>query len=267
MKVIFSYINNSYAKHPPYLECSAIANFYAQQQGFETIFYGDEISLKSHSGIKYNHTCRLPTEQIKNFPKCFWSAGKLIALSCMNEPCIHVDSDFFITKPINNDFLKNDIVCFHEEIFINNPYFKDPGYKKLKTVFGIQPKECDNIQGFSYNCGIIGGSDIITIKRGIEIISNFISEHSVHIDNIHSKNYYLFTSVLIEQIWLFQIYKYFGKKINALIDANLPDFKRGKVEKDTGYFHLMGSRKYRLRDHICNFVEKNNISFLPENEN
>jgi hypothetical protein len=64
----------------------------------------------------------------------------------------------------------------------------------------------------------------------------------------------------MEQIWLFQILKFFKKKITTLIsirDWN-EDFKNKSIE--TGYIHLMGQKKYFL-PHIEKTLIKKNIKY------
>lgn len=260
MKAIFSYINNTFSECPSneYIKITALSNFLAQKQGFETIFYGNDESIKDFKKINFNHIQKFPDKSFNNLPKCFWSAGKLIALSLMNEPCIHIDNDLFLTKPIPEDFLKNDIVCFHDELFVNE------WINSLQNLFKICPEQCLGFPFISYNCGLIGGKDITTIHRSIEILMNFIKINAKNIDDLYLKytNYplYISPSVLIEQVWLFQIFKYFNKNITNLVKINNWRESFEKMSKEKGYIHLMKT-KLNYKNDITTYLNKHKIKY------
>lgn len=253
MKVIFSYLDKTNYTWAQSIELATVSNFLIQKQGFETIFWGNENALKKFGKINYTEKILLNTKELTNFPKCFWSVSKLLALSMMEEPCIHIDMDLLVTKPIPVDFLKNDIVCFHNENFRIN------SYKKLKNYFNINPKECESIPFNAYNCSLIGGHDISSIKHGIRIIFDFISNHKYYIDNIYFNHTYLPAAILIEQIWLFQIFKYLNKEINCLVEVKNFNADYFRMWKDTGYIHLISNRKEQARPDLKNFIKKHNI--------
>lgn len=260
MKAIFSHINNPFAefKSIEYIKITALSNFFARKQGFETIFYGNDESIKNFKNINFDYIQEFQDKSYNNLPKCFWSASKLIALSLMNEPCIHIDNDLFLTKPISEDFLKNDIVCFHDELFVNK------WVNSLQNLFKIHPEQCLGSQPISYNCGIIGGKDISTIHNSIAILMNFIEINAKNIDDLYLKykNYpmHISPSVLIEQVWLFQIFKYFKKDITSLVKINNWKESFQKMTKENGYIHLM---KEKLNhDHVINdFLNKHKIKY------
>ena len=261
MKALFSHINNPFSEHPTneYLELTALANYFAQKQGFETIFFGDENALKNFKKIEFDETYRLPTKILEDFPKCFWAAGKLLALSLMSEPCIHIDNDLFLTKPVPENFLKNDIYCFHDE------HFAIEGLSKMQNLFKIRPKETLGHEIMSYNCGIMGGQDIKTITKSIDIIFDYISDNANYIDlvnlsynEIPEYDYFFYTPVLIEQIWLFQVYKHFGKKITPLLYIENWAKSFETVTRTSGYVHLMQQKKF-FKQYIKDILNKKNI--------
>lgn len=267
MKALFSHIENPFAIYPSnhYLEFTALANYFAKKQGFETIFFGDEKSLKNFKNIEFNYTERLSTDRLRKFPECFWAAGKLLAIDSMNEPCIHIDNDLFLTKPIPENFLKNDIVCFHDEKFaMNNAALQ---LEKLQELFHIKPKEAEGFPSISYNCGIMGGQDLQTIKKSINIIFDFITYYALHIDSINLKyinnpnvKTFFYPPVLIEQIWFYQVIKSFGKEITPLIHINNWDENFKKVTMETGYLHLMGQKKF-FKEHVKKTLLNKNIKY------
>jgi hypothetical protein len=252
MKAIFShtYHPKKNKKHD-YRIFTAFANYFAQKQGFETVFFGDDKSLESFKNIEFNYIEKISENSLKNFPNSFWSIGKLIALSSMNESCIHIDNDLFLTKPISNNFLQNDIYCFHDESYIN--------FENKERSLKIRPKQTLNYPIISYNCGIMGGQDINTIKNSINIIFNFVSNNYNYLENTP-----LFEkiSIIIEQIWLYQIIKSFNKEISPLIQIkNTKNYIESEVKK-TGYIHLMQSKKLEInRVSIEEHLIKNNIKY------
>lgn len=263
MKALFSHTYNPYSEYDTtnYIKMAAMANDCAKKQGFETVFFGDELALKNFKKIKYTHTQRIPERVLKDLPKCFWAGGKLLALSSMNEPCIHIDNDLFITKPILNNYLKNDIFCFHDE------HFAMEGLTKMQDLYKIRPPETIGQEIMSYNCGIMGGDDIETIRKSIDIVLNFTINNSLYIDminNIYNEvpefDYFFYTPVLIEQIWLFQIYKSFGKKISPLLYIENWAESFESNTRQSGYIHLMQA-KSETTETIDKYINKYNISY------
>jgi predicted RNA binding protein with dsRBD fold (UPF0201 family) len=260
MKAIFSHIYNSYLEipTPDYIKMCALANFFAKKQGFETVFYGDEKILRNFKKINFDYTERIPTNAFKDLPKCFWSASKLISLFSINEPCIHIDNDLFLTRNIPKTFLENDIICFHDEKFLND------WPKQMQQLFKIQPKETQDFESISYNCGIIGGQDISIIKKSIGILFDYVSANAEEIDRLDlvCKKLPIFTctSVLIEQIWLFQIFQFFKKEISTLLTIKNWGDDFDKQISTSGYLHLMKNKKEFLGK-IDFYLNKLNIQY------
>ena len=241
MKSLFSHSYSVYSNYPTdqYVEMTAIANYFAKKQGFETIFYGDETSIKDFKKINFDHIELLPSFYSKNLPKCFWSSSKLFSLLTMNEPCIHIDNDFFLVKPIPENFLKNDIFCFHDESFVER------WITRVQKLYQIRPSQTLNFPIISYNCGIMGGQDIKTIKYGIQILIDYIVNNASIIDDVYFKyksNPNFFPAVLMEQVWLFQIFKFLGKDIKTLINPENWEQSFEEALFESGYIHLMKNK-------------------------
>jgi hypothetical protein len=164
----------------------------------------------------------------------------------------------FLTKPISRDFLKNDIFCFHDEAF------NIKMSTNLQNLFSIQPQETENYPSISYNCGIIGGQDIKIIQQSINILMNYIKENAEIIDNFYIKYKnspnFMEPSVLIEQIWLFQIFKFFNINISQLI--NIKNWKTDFDEKisQSGYIHLMRNKETFVKN-IHVYLKRFNIEY------
>jgi hypothetical protein len=265
VKVIFSNIYNREAPdYEGWPELAAFSNFLIQKHGFETIFFGDEASLKIYKNIKYNHIEKINQKDFNFFPKCLWSIGKLVSLYKIREPAIHIDFDLLFFKKPCISKLENDIVCLHSEFFIE--YFM----KILQDLFIIKPKQCLNFPTISYNCGIVGGKDYKIIHKSLDILFQYIIENHNYIDVINNKykntiidpNYDLFCpAALIEQVWFFQIIQSFNKKISPLF-TEITDWHETypAVSNKEGFLHLMRD-KFMYKDLINNIVYKNNIKY------
>jgi hypothetical protein len=265
MKAIFSFLRNNTSPnnviYDNYIKFTALSNHFAKKQGFETVFWGDEFSLRDFKKIKFDHFERLNTNLIKDLPECFWSASKLLSILSMKEPCLHIDNDLYLTKPIDKQFLKNDIICFHSEKFV------DHNFEILQDLFKIQPEETKGFPTKSYNCGIIGGQDLTTIKNSINILFDFLSYHGRLIDLIYFKNVreprykgFFYPAVLMEQVWLFQLFKFHNKNISTLL--NIEDWfdSFARHTQESGYIHLM-SEKNRFLPTINKILDTKNISY------
>lgn len=150
MKVIFSNVKNKEAPTPQWVEMAALSNFYIKRSGFETVFYGDELSLKEFRKIEYDHFEKIRDEELMRFPQCMWSLGKLAAALRVKEPFIHIDSDLLFKGGLRKDLLTHDIVCLHDESFVCTQM------QKLQDLFGIKPVICEPFPTISYNCGLVG---------------------------------------------------------------------------------------------------------------
>jgi hypothetical protein len=253
VKLIFSHITSlqpSYTNEI-FVKMSALSNYYAQKHGFETIFFGDSQALKNFGKIKYNHFFELSNNYLNNFPKCLWAISKWFALSSMNEPCLHIDHDLFLVNSLNDNFLKNDIFCFHDELFVLK------FYKRINSRFKIKPKEISDVEVYPYNCGLFGGQDINTIKNSINFILNFISNNINYVIEIDKKYKYPISMMcLVEQVWLFQVLKNNNKIISTLLKVkDWGDFKKQSFEKR--YIHFMFDKTSSFQEVERALFEKN----------
>lgn len=265
MEILFSNISNlkNKEKTSDYVEMLAIANFYIKQLGFKTTFFGNDISLELHKNIEFDYFKIIPNDFINSMPKCFWSMSKLYALRQTNSPFLHIDSDLFITKPFTENFLQNDVVCFHSETFVN--------FIQLQKLFDIRPKECLNFPVISYNCGVMGGQDFNSWHKAIDIVFNFLIENKYYLENIadHYNNdsryeNIFYPSVLFEQIWLYQVLKFLGKNNIKELIMGMKDWKGNfaKLTRKTGYIHLMETKsEFAQKKTFKKIVEFKNIKY------
>ena len=61
-------------------------------------------------------------------PSTFWAAGKLYALEKQSAPCVMIDTDFIIWKPIEEELRKHDLTVIHREDLQEDVY---PGPERL----------------------------------------------------------------------------------------------------------------------------------------
>ena len=266
MKIIFSHIKYPFSNSKSWTQLSALSNYHAKQLGFETIFFGDEASLKEFKNVEYNHFEIISNKEIEQFPGCLWSMGKLIALKKVKEPCIHLDLDVFLKDCFDKEKLNKDIICLNDEIF------KNKNMIELQSIFkDRKPIQASGEETISYNCGIMGGNDYTTMHNSIDIVFNYVIKNYDFIDSINSefskeevhKNIFCPT-VLVEQIWLFQILKgFFKKEISKVIhETPFGWHSISQLLAENCIRHLMNS-KYRIcvQDTMKIKVKELNLKF------
>jgi hypothetical protein len=236
MKFIFSYLNLK--NRQPNINLAKVSNFLIQKQGFETFFFGDEKSLNFLKTVPFNKKFEIEKKEIENIPKCIWSASKFIAMSKMTEPFVHVDFDFFFFQ-IQKSLFDQNIVCLHSE----NSHEHLVGY--LQKSMQIYPKEIRTIRQISYNCGIIGGVNFNFLKKISLYLLKYLSDNKLiidkmYLDSLHNEKNQNITliPVLVEQVWMFQLFKFYKEEFKTYIESDLMDkgFQLECVEK--GFLHF-----------------------------
>lgn len=265
MKVIYSHVINRNRGNDikQHVELYALSNFLVKKHypKFQTIFYGDEESLKLFDNIQFDNLEIISNDTLKNIPKELWTLGKLCSMLQVNEPFLHIDGDMLLFKPLQNNFLNKDIICFHDEAFF------DHAIVNMQNVLGIQPNQCQGISSVSYNCGIFGGRDFKNIHYAINTVLNFVIENKNHIvstikeHKLKKFNYYFDLSILVEQVWLFQILKFLGKEIYSVVEIDNWYESYDKMLKDTGYIHLLSDKKDIYHEKIKEITDKLNIKY------
>jgi hypothetical protein len=258
MKILYSSWSGPKIAQKSSLKMAELSNFFSQKHGFETIFVGDKKSIEAHKEIPFNKIMEFD-DRINQVPKCMWSAGKLIALSMMSDPVIHVDADlFFITPPIKEK-LGQEIICFHSESYETLHWFQ---YYNIYKKENIYPLKTEGIIPISYNSALIGGQNIDLIKKHIDELIDFVIENKVKIEKIFEKNtkkienregvHDAFAAVLLEQIWLYQTYRNEKKEICCYLDdvKNLEDIDKESEIK--GIKHFWGKKNSKYVENTIN---------------
>lgn len=269
MQIIYSHVTNRDRGNniKQHVELYALSNFLVKKHhpNFHTTFYGDEESLKLFGNINFDHFELISNNILKNIPNELWTLGKLCSMLQVNQPFLHIDGDMLLFKPLQleNLLTKENVICFHDEKFFNH------SIQNMQNKLDILPKQCGNMQSISYNCGIFGGMDFQSIQKAIHIILEFTIENSSYIikkiteykQNYTKVSYYFDISVLVEQVWLFQILKNFNKTIYPITKIDNWNEDYDKMMKETGYVHLLSDRKTAYHDRIKNIVNQLNIKY------
>jgi hypothetical protein len=269
MKIVYSHVINrnrgdNFQLH--YLELAALSNFLIKKHypNFETVFYGDKESVEIFKNIKYDRFEILSNNILNQLPRELWTLGKLCTYLQINEPFFHIDFDMLLFKPLPKNCFTKDIVCFHNEYFVNHEM------ENMQNKVIILPKECANQPSISYNCGIFGGQSIDSIHKSSEIVLNFVIKNKTYIEemtrnyrqNFNKVPYYYFDiSVLIEQVWVFQILKNLNQNIFNLLTIDNWYESYNMAMQSTGYVHLMSERKQKYFNKVKDTLNKLNIKY------
>lgn len=267
MNIIFSSWNiSNYTVEEVHM--AQIANFLAQKHGYKTILYCEERSKDLYKNIPYNEVKILPEKIINEIPRELWSMSKIIALSEIEEPSLVIDFDLFLFKPLEEQKLNNDIIYFHDELY--SPSFVDP----LVGWFGdLKPDKIKNFQSnISLNCAMIGGQDFKTIKNvAKEIVEDVVSKKDIWTKRVseeskmkYGKKYYpkdpnpwFVPVLLIEQVWMFDLYKYYNKQFTPYLERADDFFSK---TCSNGIFHLWGLKSQHILS-ICREFVNSHIDY------
>lgn len=156
MKVIFSYLELD-SHFFCNLEMAKLTNSYAQQHGYKTCLYTDENGYRKLTPyINYDEVILFDKEVTSQLNPNIWSIGKILAMSMVKEPFMHIDFDLFLMKPLPNDFINKDFFSLYPEPWL----FVIPEYEEsILEVYKLydHPEELDFKDFCSYNFAIVGG--------------------------------------------------------------------------------------------------------------
>jgi hypothetical protein len=207
-------------------------------------------------------------DYLNNYPKQFWALGKIYTYSLFNEPFIHLDYDFLLSKPFNSEFENADLVAYMDE----NDRNRQIHYKKCIDQYFVNytiPQSVEyyirNHQNIAYNAGVLGGNKVLIFKElwanSKEIIN--LNLNKIVTDVAQDIISFTMTNVVLEQ-YLFACIAH-EKKINVaclhqnenllsdesnfwLSENNLPKYKAQYYPEQ--HIHMMGSHKARIDNAI-----------------
>ena len=250
-----------------FLELAALSNYYAQKHGYQTHFFGDEQSIELVKKIKYNQISKLPETELNKIPKCLWSLSKFVSISMMNEPFLHLDMDLILKKNVKPEILKSDIICCHTEEYVSH---------KLKNLNEAFKETClfDNFDAskfMSFNCSILGGQNFEYIKSKTNFLLEHVYKNKEYFDYTDKLyKYYItrdlhihfyFPPVLIEQVWLFQLFLNDNKKIARAIGDPKNWVELLELSKKHEIAHFMGLYKMIYKQDIIDYTKSLNIDY------
>jgi hypothetical protein len=251
MKIIFSHLSNvnPFTNVDPKINLSLakLSNFLIQKHGFKTAFWGDQNSIKIFKEIPYDEIVDFKHDYIQEFSPSFWSISKLLAMSEINEPFLHIDHDLFLFKTFYEDFLNQNVIYFHDEFYYDNLI------ESFQKDFELQPKNIINFKNSSKNCALIGGQNYKILNKISKEILEFILENQELIKNLikseNIKKYPKFMpAVLTEQVWIFKYLEYY--KENSTPYLKEKDLSKISIE---GYIH-----------NVCHLQEQKNNDLIQK---
>lgn len=188
-----------------------------------------------------------------------WSLGKLKAfnmLASMGDPFLHIDYDFFITRPLPQSILEKDIVVQSVE---PNLTIRKYGVKYFEKYCSHKYFATNLKLDLAFNCGIIGGNDLDFFKEYSTSSIGMVlhpENKTFWLQKFEYNDFdFMFWSkaVLAEQYYLAICLKYFNKNPTLFFDALAPDLVRrnnGWYQPEdlrfldrTGCIHLSGHAK------------------------
>jgi hypothetical protein len=176
MKAIFSYWNCNNSRFFYNIEMAEAANTAAQKSGYKTCLYTD-IQGYENLGLKipYDEVILFDENILEQFYPKIWSLGKILAMSLVREPFIHLDFDFFLFKKLDEDIEQKDFFSLYHEPWINNNAGLQEVIKKIINLYPEEElkKEINNLGYFSSNFSIVGGQKFREISFVCEKIINF----------------------------------------------------------------------------------------------
>jgi hypothetical protein len=251
MKVIFSHVVFENSRNFCNLEMAKISNNLVQKHGYKTCLYTDEYGYKLlHKNIKYDQIILFEKEKLNILPRKIWSFGKILAMSMVSEPFIHIDFDLLMLNDIDKKILNNDFFVLHKEPLINNNTYKKE-FNEINKIYNMYPNKNEISNNINcYNFGIIGGRKFLEIQNVCNKIINFYFLYKKQIDFLAEKtNPDWLYPVIFEQIlipnFLNKIYNINPTEILKIsenqwdnLDIKLITDKLSSKLIENGLFHL-----------------------------
>lgn len=182
----------------------------------------------------------LPFDDVKlilniNISEKLWSISKAYAIKNMTEPFLHIDSDVYIWKKLNNKILnsellvqseenfddKNQYLLYHSMYWEYNKFFK--GSNKYLDKFNPNKRK-----NYAYNTGVIGGNDLKFLHNYADNMIDIFNIYNEY-DNLGNLNV-----AFLEQTLLLMMSEKYNINTNFIIEKNI---------KQDYYTHLAGDTK------------------------
>ena len=241
----------------------ALSVLYIKKLGHTIVLHTDDDGKKLLGGLPYDEIYTTLNDIPEDIPSMMWAYGKFFAMK--NEPlgAIHIDGDVFIKKQECLDII-NDNNC---DIFCQNldrraPSSSDPQIHyaawKLLNEFNLDWKGYPTNGEYQYNVGILRFLNQELKYKYFNFfydITEQVQNHPIAIKAI-KQSAFCAISVVAEQQFLYEMIQKDGYKVKTLInkvcDEGYIDTEALKEFEDLGYEHILGARKYHMKDELMN---------------
>ncbi|MEP2935286.1 MAG: DUF6734 family protein [Gilvibacter sp.] len=169
-----------------------------------------------------------------------WMKSKIHAMARQEAPFVHLDTDVFITKPIDFDF--EHCILERKELAYQRHYKLQVDF--FSKLHGLPPSWHTNL-GYSFNCGVFGFADM-NLKN--QFIDNYY-----RLEHVYKANQKAFEPIkrigyepciVIEQYNLACLLA--DKNISpTLLLSSDSQREQALKAKEIGYNHLFGITKYK----------------------
>jgi hypothetical protein len=171
MKAIFSYWSAG-SRFFCDKEMASIANSLAQKNGYKTCLYTDAKGLNLLKEVKYDEIVLFDELTISKFFPKIWSLGKILAMSLVKEPFVHLDFDLFLFKKLDDEIEKKDFFSLYPEPWLDLNLNVREDAAKILSVYPNQ-ENLDMNALLSSNFAVVGGQKFEEINNVCNKILNF----------------------------------------------------------------------------------------------
>lgn len=236
-------------------EIAEISHKKAKENGYKTCLYTDKIGYDLLSDINYDEIIFFDDLLLSQFSKQIWSLGKILAMSLVKEPFVHIDFDVFLFKKINENFYEKDFFALHREPWIDC-------HEHVLKIYELYPDKNNINFNFyqSFNFAIAGGKNFEKINYVCKNVIDFAIEYKEEIEKIQNIKYSWERPVIFEQIMIPHLLKtifnietetifpFIGNKDNLPLEES--EIKKFLIENfvKNSIIHLHGNKldKFKL---------------------
>lgn len=243
---------------------------FAKQHEYQTVLFVDEKSLKLFEGLSYDEIRIIDSLLVADVSQHFWSLGKIYAYSEMKEPFVHIDFDVFMFE----DFLK-PYISWPYFAFVKEKWTKTLTYPSTEIYKKHLPKQEKYEIKYSYNCGVIGGTNYkafnAAAQETIVLLKNHQEEFITHAETNFLVKYKTegllswYLALLFEQVIFIHVLMYNENIIELPTIAGTRDTVNDVIKdfKTLNMFHLWGDEMKNII-HTC-FGQETFLKMLESN--
>lgn len=243
MKIIYSFWQtNRHTFCNP--EMAKLSHDYVKKLGYNTCLYTDQAGYNILKNVvNYDEIILFDEALLSKFSRQIWSLGKILAMSLINEPFMHIDFDVFLFKEVEDDLLNKDFFALYKEPWIHD--FED----MISKIYKLYPNQNDlNINEFtSFNFSVVGGQNFKEINEVCKKIINFAILYKENIEKIQM-NYTWEHAVTFEQIMIPNLLStLFDIQIKTIFPENhRQDFEGIDSKEKIKNYIIKNSIKYKI---------------------